>query len=443
VSASRTIGRVRPSLAAWYLENCSVNLWPICIEQILMSKHDLKPVLGWTMLSREEMRQVERSLANSDQDTRDEIGFLLIHQGLADRFFPGTSVLHTRVRYALFIPWLYHRAASNPKRGSDLEATIRHLLIELAIRLKQIGGEPQDVIGGDKLGQLTSQPPDRVYWSALRAWGLLLPAVDSRSEALRRLRAAARISAMDDDGVQLDDEAREVFAGLPPPPTDWNDPQQALHFKMPREEREYLRSKLRLLTRPGDNAPSLLARLAEAGDSFHDSSHSLPVQLDARADAADRQALDVARDAASLAAIGRAVYGALVEQLRAKDGVTDDWMFRGLLATHFTRYGAAASRCDLDTMEKLIPDLPPDIKTVLRKTQAYIREGNPGEFTSLQDCYEAAEVRRKTSRRARLLDWEPSAQRRAEWDPQRHNTTPLHFRWKVVRAMLADLSDKA
>jgi hypothetical protein len=39
----------------------------------------MKSTLGWTMLSREEMRQVERSLANSEQDTRDEIGFLLIH----------------------------------------------------------------------------------------------------------------------------------------------------------------------------------------------------------------------------------------------------------------------------------------------------------------------------------------------------------------------------
>lgn len=71
-----------------------------------MGWHDTKPVLGWTLLSRKEMRQVERSLANNEQDTRDEIGFLLIHQGFADRFFLGTSVLHTRVRYALFVPWL-------------------------------------------------------------------------------------------------------------------------------------------------------------------------------------------------------------------------------------------------------------------------------------------------------------------------------------------------
>ena len=36
----------------------------------------MKPTLGWTMLSREEMRQAER-LTAGDQETRDEIGFLL------------------------------------------------------------------------------------------------------------------------------------------------------------------------------------------------------------------------------------------------------------------------------------------------------------------------------------------------------------------------------
>src|SRR6266700_6328293 len=176
----------------------------------------MKPALGWTMLSREEMRQVERSLANSEQDTRDEIGFLLIHQGFADRFFPGTSVLHTRVRYALFIPWLYQRAARIPHRGSDLGRTIQRLLIELAIRLKRLGGEPFDVIGGDKLGQLTSQPPDRVYWSALREWRIMLPEVESRPEALRRLQSAAKALPRDDDGGRLGDDPIEVFGCLPP-----------------------------------------------------------------------------------------------------------------------------------------------------------------------------------------------------------------------------------
>jgi hypothetical protein len=42
---------------------------------------------------------------------RDEIGFLTIHQSYADRFFPGTSVLHTRARYAIIVPWLFEDLA--------------------------------------------------------------------------------------------------------------------------------------------------------------------------------------------------------------------------------------------------------------------------------------------------------------------------------------------
>src|SRR6185436_1283104 len=151
----------------------------------------MKPILGWTMLSRKEIQQVERSLSG-EQDTRDEIGFLLIHQAFADRFFPGTSVLHTRIRYALFVPWIYQSAAFSRQRGSDFNANIRHQQIDLARRLKERVGERLGVIGGDKLGELTSQPPDYVYWSALRTWGLLRSTVDSRSDAARRLQKLGR-----------------------------------------------------------------------------------------------------------------------------------------------------------------------------------------------------------------------------------------------------------
>jgi len=389
------------------------------------------------MLSRGEMRQVERSLANSEQDTRDEIGFLLIHQGFADRFFPGTSVLHTRIRYALFVPWLYLRAAQKPRRGSDLDATIRHLLIELAIRLKELGGEPKDVIGGDKLGQLTSQPPDRVYWSAMREWRIMLPEVESRPEALRRLQLAGKTPPKDDDGGRLGDDPIEVFGSLPTIPSRWDDPKGPLQFKIPRSERVFLRDRLRQLTRP-DGMPTLLSRLVETEDSFPDTSLRLPLELDAHADALDKVALRVARDAAALAAIGRAVYGALVEQLVALDGGNDNRTYRDQLRAHFAQYGEPAGHCDLHAAEKLLPDLPAHVKTVLHETQAYVRAGKPEKFVALQACYEKAEYQRKKGR-ARLLATERAKMRRAEWDPDRHNTTPLHYRWKVVHQMLEDL----
>jgi Family of unknown function (DUF6361) len=392
------------------------------------------------MLSREEMRQAER-LANGEQDTRDEIGFLLIHQGFADRFFPGTSVLHTRVRYVMFVPWLFLQAASKRPRGSDIESAIRCDLIRLAIRLNM--GEKYDVIGGDKPGQLTSQPPDRVYWTALRQWGLLLPSVGSRAEALRRLVAARRSTPLDDDGTRLDEDLTEVFCSLPKPPRGWDDPEGKLDFRMDLKERAFLRRQLGRLTRPKETALSLLARLVEAGDCYASKQNRLPPGLDARADAADKEALGIARDAAQLAAIGRAVYGALVEQLRAEDGGPDEDTFRTQLCSRFDEFGEAASRCDLSGMEAYLPGMPEWVTAVLHKTQAYVREGKPGKFMSLRACYERSEVMRKTSGRARLPNTIKSQQRRAEWNPARHNTTPLHYRWYIVRDMLNDLGDQA
>jgi hypothetical protein len=401
----------------------------------------MKPSLGWTMLSRKEMQQVERSLANSEQDTRDEIGFLLLHQGFADRFFPGTSVLHTRIRYVLFVPWLYLRAVRSRKRGSTVDATVRGMLIELARRLKDLGREPTGVIGGEKLGQLTSQPPDLVYWSAMRRWGLLLPTVESRVEALRRLQGSHVTQARDDDGGPLDDAATEVFSGLPTEPTRWESPDEPLTFKLTPNERAFLRKKLSLVLRPNDSAPSLLAKLATADVSFANTSVALPTEIDTHADESDKNALPVARDAAALSAIGRAVYGALVERLIADDGGEAHDTHRQVLKKHFATYGVAAARCDLTEVERLIPGLPPHVRDVLTETREFVRAGDPANFARLHSIYQTAEVRRKSSRRARLAETVLGAERRSDWRPLRHNTSPLHYRWNIVRDMLADLDN--
>jgi hypothetical protein len=44
-----------------------------------------------------------------EKGTVDELGLGTIRDAFADRLFPGTSVLQTRTRYWLFVPWLYLR----------------------------------------------------------------------------------------------------------------------------------------------------------------------------------------------------------------------------------------------------------------------------------------------------------------------------------------------
>lgn len=169
------------------------------------------------MLSRGEMRTVERALANGEQDTRDEIGFLLLHQGFADRFFPGTSVLHTRLRYVLFVPWLYEDLVYSKKRGRDLGAVLRERMLMLTRRLKAHVDDQKGVIGGKLVdeGRLSSQPPNLVYWSALKRWEILLPDIATSNDALRRIQLRSRRENFDDDGAPLEpDDVPDVFCGL-------------------------------------------------------------------------------------------------------------------------------------------------------------------------------------------------------------------------------------
>ena len=98
-----------------------------------MARGNHGPV-GWVLLSREAVGRAEEALSLDSRGVRDEVGFLALHQGFADRFFPGTSVLHTRLRYALFVPWLMKRVAA--KGGADLPRRFAAAETDLAGQLR-------------------------------------------------------------------------------------------------------------------------------------------------------------------------------------------------------------------------------------------------------------------------------------------------------------------
>jgi Family of unknown function (DUF6361) len=396
----------------------------------------MKPVIGWTMFSRKEMRDAERFLQPDTQGVRDEIGFLQIHQGFADRFFPGTSVLHTRIRYVHFIPWIYTDAAAKRGRGSDLRSSINRQLLQLTDRLRR--GDKKGVIGGDIYPRQPAQPADTVYWSALRNWGILLSDVGSRGEAIRRLYEQGKQTLQDDEGVSLNDDPTEVFRGLPDKPENWSEPGTELNFKMSADERKSLRKQLGKVLRPDSDASSLLSELVKSQQVFEDASE-LPKALNSLADADDKKALTIARDAAGLAAIGRTVYGALVEMLRERDGISDNKEYRKLLSLRFDEYGEIAGNCDLENLGKLIPAISAGLGKLLHDTQEYVIAGKPEDFADLLGGYEGVEWQRKQLR-ARIKNHARTNERRKEWQPEQHNTDPLHYRWYVVRNMLRDLN---
>ncbi|MBW3596068.1 MAG: hypothetical protein KY475_02205 [Planctomycetes bacterium] len=405
----------------------------------------MKPSLGWTLLSREALRRAETHLRDDVQGVRDEIGFLALHQAYADRFFPGTSVLHTRLRYVLFVPWLYLRLIERGER-KQVSAALEKSEIVLAGRL--IKSNEHGIIGKLTYPEATSQPPSTVYWTALGTWRILRPLADGSYPSRRSVhRAIARNSSglrIHDDDKQLLEEAMPIFSSLPAPPKEWSDFSSPLNFDLASTERAFIRGCLLAVSRPGtENVPSLMSRLVEHDVRLTDRTSMWGSKVRDVADDEDVVALRRARQAAAISAVGRAIYAALVENMRERhDEVATDNVHRAKLLKVIEEYGSDASQLQIEEIQHDAPGINQGILKVLRATQLWLnRQGR--QFSDLYDIYEHAEFGRKW-RRARLSRSLAGREKRLEWNPDEHPTaTPLHFRWGNVRQLLMDVNGAA
>ncbi len=400
-------------------------------------------LFGWTLLSRDALRRAETQLRDDVDGVRDEIGFLALHQAYADRFFPGTSVLHIRLRYVLFVPWMYERVASLPE-ARRISASIEKQELELTRRLKEAG--ETGVIGIRNFPKPTAQPPSMVYWSALGAWRILRPnpssTFPSRQTVNRTIARKTTRQQLHDDDRQLLIEDEPIFCSIPEPPAAWLDASQRLDFRLVPSEQRFLRSCLISVTRPdSEGLPSLLSRIVEQRVEMTDRLELWSPKVRGAADSADQAALIRARQAASLSAIGRGIYAAMVEEMREEyDKIPTQDIHRTTLDTIIDQHIANALALNVDDIAADAPQIPGGILEVLRSTQIWLR-GTSRIVMSLYDTYASAEAARK-DRRARLSKTLLGKERRAEWAPDEHpKGVPLHYPWKHVRQLLIDLQE--
>ena len=105
-----------------------------------------------------------------EKESRDELGLGPIRDSIADHLFPGTSTIQTRVRYMLFVPWIYTMVEGMDASIERLTHEARNLEIGLIDALRA-GGEEEGVIGRISHRQL-QRLPSSVYWNGLRSWGI-------------------------------------------------------------------------------------------------------------------------------------------------------------------------------------------------------------------------------------------------------------------------------
>ena len=173
-------------------------------------------LLAWLDYSEADQRRARDIVAMFSQaESRDELGLGQIRDAVSDTLFPGTSVLLTRARYLLFVPWLYREGARRGRQGSQLSSWVdrqERLLIGALRR----GGDSAGLIGG-VVGERVQNLPSAIYWNSLRRFGIL-----RHGGTPAQISGVRRFSRSPDDATEFVERSDAVWdPSMPGPPEDF------------------------------------------------------------------------------------------------------------------------------------------------------------------------------------------------------------------------------
>jgi len=206
-----------------------------------------------------------------EKESRDELGLGSIRDSFADQLFPGTSTIQTRLRYMLFVPWIYHSLEENRiplERFADQADKLERDLVQ-----PLMNSDDQAGVFGKTAGKRLKRLPSSVYWAGLGAWGIRITRF-SQDEYHRRIDETYRrrnaLKALEKDakarGDDVDVDQRLVALSwhprLPAPPEAFP---STVNFALSREEAEFIRDRIQVAC--PNSLLSFLALHCEPADS--------------------------------------------------------------------------------------------------------------------------------------------------------------------------------
>lgn len=219
--------------------------------------------LTWLDHDSAERDRMNRILALfRERDTRDELGIGVIRDLLADEFFPGTSTIQTRLRYMLFVPWIYQGLESEEYESGAFAKEARKREVALVAVLSK-SDDTAGVFGKLAGGEL-QRLPSSVYWAGLGIWGIrkfngsqeqYQDALDRIYKSRRNCRRDAERAHQRGEGADADRMVSSVtwHTKIPGAPREFP---KGMTVLLAREEAEFLQDQI-TTTHP----QSLLARL--------------------------------------------------------------------------------------------------------------------------------------------------------------------------------------
>jgi hypothetical protein len=127
--------------------------------------------LAWLDSSRADQQRMREMLKMfSEQESRDELGIGQVRDAFSDLLFPGTSVLHTRARYLLIVPWCHVDAERRGLRGDRLAARVADNERRVIKALRNTS-DAEGLIGR-RAGPAVKTLPSAIYGTALARYGV-------------------------------------------------------------------------------------------------------------------------------------------------------------------------------------------------------------------------------------------------------------------------------
>ena len=395
-------------------------------------------VIAWLDYSQADQRRAREIVAMfSQRESRDELGLGGIRDALSETLFPGTSVLLTRARYLLFVPWLFREGARRgyhgPRLGTWVEGQERRLIGAL-----RKGGDLDGLVGRDA-GAAVQILPSTIYWNSLRRFGIL-----RHEGTMTQVAGLRQISRPAADATEFLEPSDAVWApSIPPPPDDFFSLDEC-DFSLTHDEATWLAERI------VDAVPDTLLQFLVLRGTRPSAAAARYAWEDPEAEAATgsiRDALDEARRFAVAMHGASLLYNVLLAERANELGLTDYDGRRDDFATRLDDWRSEIHASDVTSWEldRLWALVAEQGRPVSARTRSFVtawvdialgRRGNGlADDQHARALIENRELHQKGSQ-ARLRNDRLMRQWGGASGSER-----LNFRWPFLARLLRDIAD--
>lgn len=388
--------------------------------------------IAWLDTTLEEQRLARDLIALfSETESRDELGLGQIRDAFSDLLFPGVSVVQTRARYYLFIPWCYTRGSAAGTHGATTKKKGEKQEREVITALRAAKLDDDSGLIGKRVGASLRTLPSSIYWSGMVKYGVVRNVADTSHLGLVREHH--------DDATELAERApREWAAGIPDPPEGF--PQSTPSgFALTREEAEWLAERVEM------SCPTtLLAHLVREGhplaETIRTPWQAAPsgrfVELDhARLFATTLHGAALLYNLLIAEEYERAGYTSVVEPVKSYREVLTEWAHAEIqpLADDIQRW-------DVDAMWLLVagqnPNIHPRTRLFIDHWIASVRAGSAADVADNDELRALVLDReRRKGRQSRFVN----AKLLEAWSGNSGGGL-FTYRWGTVRTLVNDIT---